>query len=123
MKFRPFALLAFVATVGLVACSDDPTDEGAGEPFAIVTERSETHIAVGGQRAITAWAIDVNNRRIPGALEATVAGPAVTLDSVVYVAPLAETRVFARGAAESAAGTDITLTGHDLTTTIKVIVE
>ena len=122
MKFRPFALLAFVATVGLVACDDDPTSENAGNPFAIVTDRSETHLSVNGQRSITAYAIDENNRRIPGILSAVPAGPAVTLDSVVYIAPLAETRVFARGASATA-GTDITISGHNLTTTVNVIVE
>ena len=121
MKFRPFALLAFVATVGLVACADEIT--GNGEPFAIVTDRSELTLAEGNQQAIRAYVIDQNNRRIPGALTALPAGPAGTLDSVVYIAPLAETRVFARGAAPSAAGTDITIQGHSLTTTVKVIVE
>ena len=122
MKFRPFALLAFVATVGLVACSDDPTETNNGEPFAIVTTRSETHLAQNAQVAITAYVIDENNRRIPGALTASSAGPAVTVDSAVYIPELAQTLVWTTARADSAAGTDVTISGHNLTTTVKVIV-
>jgi hypothetical protein len=122
MKFTRFALLAVMALVGTVACSDDPTDVGSGEPFAIVTNRSTTTVARNTQFTITAYTIDQNNRRIPGALAASSAGPAVTLDSVVYVQELSETRVFARGVAASANGTDIQFSGQGLTATTKVIV-
>jgi hypothetical protein len=123
MKFTRFALLAFVATVGTVACSDDPTEANAGEPFAIVTDVATKTIARNTQFAIRAYTIDQNNRRVPGVLSAQPAGPAVSIDSTVYVQELSETRVFARGTAASAAGTDITITGHGLTYTSKVIVQ
>jgi hypothetical protein len=123
MKFTRFALLAFVATIGLVACSEDPTETNQGEPFAIVTDRSQATVARNVQFTITAYTIDQNNRRVPGALTATAAGPAVSFDSVVYVQELSETRVFARGTAASAAGTDITITGNGLTATSKIIVQ
>lgn len=123
MKFRPFALLAFVAATGLIACSEDPTEAGDGQPLAIITNRSETTLARNAQFTIVAYTIDQNNRRIPGQLSATPAGSAVAVDSVRYVPELIETRVFIRGVSASSAGTDVTITGHNLTATTKVIVQ
>ena len=121
MKLTRFAVLAVVALVGAVACEEDIT--GGGEAFAIVTNRSQQTVARNTQFSITAYTIDSNNRRIPGALTAAAAGPALSLDSVVYIQELSETRIFARGTAVSAApGTDITISGHNLTATSKVIV-
>ena len=124
MKFRLYSLLALVATAGLVACSDDPTDEGRGEPFAIVTDRTQIHVARNVSTAITAYTIDRNNRRIPGALTASVAGSAVALDSTKYVAELSETRFFVRGTAAAPNGVDLMITGPaGLTKTTHIIVQ
>lgn len=123
MKLTRFALLAFVATVGMAACSDDPTETNQGEPFAIVTDVAQATVARNTQFSIRAYTIDQNNRRVPGALTAAPAGPAVSIDSVKYVQELSETRVFARGTQASAAGTDITISGHGLTYTSKIIVQ
>ena len=123
MKFRLLSLLALVATAGLVACSDDPTDEGRGEPFAIVTDRTETTVARNTNFSLTAFTIDQNNRRIPGALAATAASGAITIDSTKYVQELSETRFFMRGTQAAATGVDITITGHSLTKTATVIVQ
>jgi hypothetical protein len=115
--------LAALAAIALTACDSDPTNDGAGDPFAIVTNRSQTTVARDVQFTLTAYTIDRNNRRIPGALTATSAGPAVSLDSVVYVQELSETRVFARGVAASAQGTDIHFAGQaGLSATTRVIV-
>lgn len=123
MKFTRFALLAVVALVGTVACEKDITSEDRGEPFAIVTNRSQQTVTRDLPFSITAYTIDQNNRRIPGALSAASAGPALSVDSVVYIQELSETRVFARGTAVSAAGTDITITGPSgLTATTKIII-
>lgn len=122
MKFKPFALLAFVATVGLVACDEDPTDEGRAEPFAIVANRSQATVARNAPLTITAYTIDANNRRVAGELTASPAGSQVVIDSIRYISELTETRIFVRGVAASAAGTDVTITGHGLSTTTKVIV-
>ena len=123
MKFRLLSLLALVATLGAVACSDDPTDEGRGEPFAIVTDRTQITVPRNTSTAITAYTIDRNNRRIPGALTATPAG-GIVLDSTKYVQELSETRFFVRGTAALPNGADLTITGPaGLTKTAHVIVQ
>jgi hypothetical protein len=121
MKFRLFSLLALVAALGAVACSDDPTDAGAGEPFAIVTDRTLVTIPRNTSTAITAYTIDQNNRRIPGALTAQPAA-GIVLDSTNYVQELSETRFFVSGSAASP-GADLTITGNGLTKTTTVIVQ
>jgi ABC-type glycerol-3-phosphate transport system substrate-binding protein len=121
MKFRLFAMVALVAAMGTVACSDDPASVGAGDPELIVTTRSQTSVARNTPFTVTAFTIDASNRRVPGVLEANAAGPAVAIDSVRYVPELSETRVFARGTAATT-GTDITFRGHGLTATTTVIV-
>ncbi len=121
MKFRPYVLLALVATAGLVAaCGEDIA--GAGEPFEIVTDRSQAVVTEGVSFAITAFTIDQNNRRVPGALSASVAAGSVALDSTVYVQELTETRFFLRGTGPTD-GTDVTITGHNLTKTAVILVE
>ena len=122
MKFRLYSLLALVATAGLVACSDDPTDEGRGDPFAIVTDRTQLIATEGVSTSITAYTIDRNNRRIPGALTGQLAGGPVSLDSTVYVQELSETRFFMTGT-DATDGVDLTITGHNLTKTAHIIVE
>jgi hypothetical protein len=121
MKFRPFALLACL-TLALAACSEDPTAEGSGEPEAIVTDFSERHVALNSRATIVAYTIDQNFARIPGRLDASPAGPAVAVDSVTYNADLQETTIFIRAASASAAGTDLTVTGHGLTKTVKIVI-
>ena len=123
MKFRLFSLLALVAALGAVACSDDPTEANSGEPFAIVTDRTQITVARNTSTAITAYTIDQNNRRIPGALTATVTAP-VSLDSTKYVPELTETRFFVRGTAAAPNGVDMTISGPSgLTKTAHVIVQ
>ena len=123
MKFRLFSLLALVAALGAVACSDDPTEANSGEPFAIVTDRTQITVARNTSTAITAYTIDQNNRRIPGALTATVTAP-VSLDSTKYVPELTETRFFVRGTAAAPNGVDMTISGPSgLTKTTHVIVQ
>src|SRR5688572_19168475 len=121
MKLTRFAVLAVIALVGAVACEKDIS--GVGEPFAIVANRSQVTLTQNGQFTITAYTIDRNNRRIQGELTATAAGPAIAFDSVRYIQELSETRIFTRGVSASAAGTDITIAGHGLTATTKVIVQ
>lgn len=119
MKFRPFALLAFAVAVGAVACSEEIA--GLGEPFAIVADRSTITAARNVGFSVSAYTVDPNNRRIPGALAGTIAG--VTLDSTVYVQELSETRFFMKGtAAVAAPGADLVITGHGLTDTTHVII-
>jgi hypothetical protein len=121
MKFKPFALLACL-TLALAACADDPTNEGSGEAEAIVVSHSQRTIALNSRATITAYAIDRNFARIPGQLTATSAGPAVVVDSVKYDANVQETQIFIRAAQASSAGTDLTISGHNLTKTVKVII-
>ena len=123
MKLKPFALLASLTTVlVLSACEKDVTDAGSGEAEAIVTSHSERHIAINTRATITAYAIDGNFTRIPGQLTAASAGPAVVVDSVRYDPNIQETQIFIRGASASAAGTDLTVSGHGLTKTVKIVI-
>jgi hypothetical protein len=122
MKLRPFALLACALVVGLSACREDPTQASTGVPETIVSNRSETHQAVGATFTVTAYVIDKNLQRIPGALTATSAGAAVRVDSAVYDPILTETRVYMKANSASAAGTNVTLAGHGLTKDVKVII-
>jgi len=123
MKFRPYAMLtALVALVGLAACSNDPTAANTGTPEAIVTNRSTTTQTMGTKFTIVAYAIDKNVQRMTGKLDAVSAGSAVTIDSVVYVHEVLETRVFLNLAAKSATGTVVTISGHGLTKDVKIIV-
>ena len=122
MKLRPFALLACTLVVGLSACQEDPVQAGVGVPETIVSNRSETHQTVGATFTVTAYTIDKNLQRIPGALTATSAGPAITVDSAIYDPILTETRVYMKANAVSATGTNVTLTGHNLSKDVKVII-
>lgn len=120
MKFRPFALLAFAAALGVTACSEDI--QGLGEPFAIVADRSTITAAPGVGFSVSAYTVDLNNRRIPGQLTGTITG--VTMDSTIYVQELSETRFFMKGTAEVAApGAELVITGHGLTDTTFVIID
>ena len=122
MKLRPFALLACLTTfVALGACEEDITAEG-GTAEAIVTDYSERHVALNAKATIVAYTIDSNFARIPGQLAAASAGPAVVVDSVRYDPQVQETQIFIRAASASAAGTDLTVTGHGLTKTVKIII-
>lgn len=121
MKLKSFALLACL-TVALGACEKDLTDEDSGTPEAIVTDFSERHIAVNTRATIVAYTIDGNFTRIPGVLTATSAGPAVVVDSVRYDPQIQETQIFIRGASASSAGTDLTVSGHGLTKTVKIVI-
>lgn len=117
MRLRAFALLACVAVVGMAACSEDPTESGNLEPSAIVTNLSTTTRTVGTDFSITAYTIDKNNARIPGALTAT--GSGIVVDSTPYFPELQETRVFAHATAISTSAT-ITITGGNLSKTVSV---
>lgn len=117
MRLRAFALLACVAVVGMAACSEDPTEAGNLEPSAIVTNLSTTTRTVGTDFSITAYTIDKNNARIPGAL--TASGSGITVDSTPYFPELQETRVFAHATAISTDAT-ITITGGNLSKTVSV---
>jgi hypothetical protein len=106
----------------LSACREDPTEANVGAPEAIISNRSETHQAVGATFTITAYTVDGNLQRIPGALTATAAAGAVTVDSAVYDPILTETDFYLRanGASE---GATVTLQGHGLTKDVTVVVE
>lgn len=123
MKFRTYALVAGALTViGLAACSQDPTGSGSGEPEAIVTNRSEINQTKNASFSVTAYAIDKNDQRMAGKLEAVSNGAAIVVDSVPYVPELLETRVFMKAVGSTASGTTVTISGHGLTKDVKVIV-
>ena len=122
MKLIPSALLTCLSVIALAACSSDITAEGSGTPQAIVASRSILATTRGTQAQITAYAVDQNNQRMAGKLDAISAGPAVTIDSVVYVPELLETRVYLKPVSVSSAGVSVTLSGHGLTKDVKITV-
>lgn len=112
----------FAMMTMLVACSSDVTSAGSGVAEAIVTSRTLSTQTQGTKFTVTAYAVDQNLQRMPGILVATSAGPAVAVDSTVYVHELLETRVFASAAQKTATGTVITVTGHGLTKDVLVMI-
>lgn len=123
MKFRPTALFACaILATTLAACTKDPTSSGSGVAETIVLNRSTTNRSVGEKFSIIAYSVDKNIQRMAGKLDATSAGPAIVIDSVIYLPELLETRVFLNAAAKSASGTFITVSGHGLSADVKVVV-
>ena len=121
MKFRSYAMLAIVTTMGLVACTKDPTDAGSGQPVAIETTRSLVSATKGTAFTVTAFTIDQNAQRMAGALTANSASSVVVVDSAVYVHDLLQTVFYLHGtAATPAAGGVVTVSGHSLTKDITV---
>lgn len=124
MKLKHFAMIALLAgTAGLAACDEDPTSSGVGEPEAIVTTLSQTSRARNTPFTITAYAVDKNLHRIPGALSVTPS-PGVTVDSTKYIPELSETRLYLRtgGTAAPAPGVTVKVQGHSLEKDIQVII-
>jgi hypothetical protein len=103
----------------MAACSEDPTESGNLEPSAIVTDLSTTTRTVGTQFSITAYTIDKNNARIPGALTAA-SSAGLVVDSTVYFPELQETRVFVHATAIDSTSAAITITGGNLSKTVRV---
>lgn len=122
MRFRPFALLAALTIVATTACSEDPTEPGNQEPLAIVTNFSQVVRAPGTKFTITAYAIDKNNARLTGRLDATASGGAIAIDSMPYFPELQETRLFVH-AISATDGATVTVSGHGLTKDVIVVVE
>lgn len=125
MKLKLYAMIAcLVATAGVAACDEDPTSEGVGEPEAIVTTLSQTTRARNTAFTITAFAVDKNLHRIPGALTVTPADANVIVDSTRYVPELSETRLYLKTGATAvpAPGATVTVTGQGLTKDLKVII-
>ena len=125
MKLKLYAMIAcLVASAGVAACDEDPTEAGTGEPEAIVTTLSATTRARNTAFTITAYAVDKNLHRIPGALTATPASAAVVVDSTRYVPELSATRIYQKTGATPtpAPAATVTITGQGLSKDLKVII-
>src|SRR5262245_53435435 len=89
MKIGKFArLLVLVAPLALTAaaCSSDPTSEGAGDAFAIVTNKSTTTLTVGTQFTVVAQVVDRAGTPLPEQITVTSVNTAsVANDSTRYV--------------------------------------
>lgn len=115
-------LLSLVAALAVInsACSEDPTDEGRGDAFAIVTNRSSTEQGVGSEFTVTATVVDRLGTPLPIAVAATSSVPtSVTVDSTVFVPELQETRFYLRSLEVNAA-VPVVLTAAALTDTVEV---
>ena len=127
MRLGKFArLLTLVAPIAvlLAGCSKDPTDEGSGDPFALVTDYVSTTRAAGTSFVLGVKVIDRHNSPLQEEVTVTTADAAtVAVDSVRFRTELAETRAFLRAIkASAAAGVTLTVTGGGLTQEVKVIV-
>jgi hypothetical protein len=126
MKIGKFArLLVLVAPLALTlaACSDDPTSEGVGDAFAIVTNKSATTAAVGDKFTVVAQVIDRAGTPLPIQVTVTAGNAAaVTNDSTRFVPELQETRIYAR-AVKAVASAPLILTAGALSDTVKVTVQ
>ena len=115
-------LLSVVAAsaVALTACSDDPTDEGAGDAFAIVTNKSITTLGAGQTFTVTAQVVDRAGTPLPIQVAVTSAkADVVANDSTRYVTELQETRIYGR-ALKVDASAALVLTAGAITDTVEV---
>jgi hypothetical protein len=115
-------LLSLVAAtaVAFTACSDDPTDEGAGDAFAIVTNKSITTLAAGASFTVTAQVVDRAGTPLPIQVQVSSAkADVVANDSTRYVAELQETRIYGRTLKVDASA-PLILTAGALTDTVEV---
>ncbi len=122
MKLGKFVrLLPLAAPVILLAsCSDDPTDEGSGEAFAIISSVSSTTRAVGAAFTVTAQVIDRAGTPLPQQVNATSAKTdVVALDSSRYVIELQQTTLYLRTLKVDASA-PIVLNASSLTDTVEV---
>jgi hypothetical protein len=115
-------LLSLVAAtaVAFTACSDDPTDEGAGDAFAIVTNKSITTLGANESFTVTAQVVDRAGTPLP--IQVTVSSAktdVVANDSTRYVAELQETRIYGRTLKVDASA-PLILTAGALTDTVEV---
>jgi hypothetical protein len=117
-------LLMVAAPVMLIAaCSDDPTSEGSGDAFAIVTNVSEGVRSLNTGFTLTGAVVDRQGTRLPTELSVTsVNTGSVAIDSTRFVLELQETRVYARAIGASA-GAPIVFSAASLADTVTIIVQ
>jgi hypothetical protein len=109
-----------LATLALVACSDDPTDEGSGDAFAIVSDVSTAVRPVGASFTVTAKVVDRLGTPLPIQVTAATTKPdVVALDSSTYVPELQESRFYLRSLKVDA-GAPLVLTASTLSDTVNV---
>jgi hypothetical protein len=109
-----------LATLALVACSDDPTDEGSGDAFAIVSDVSTAVRPVGASFTVTAKVVDRLGTPLPIRVTAATTKPdVVALDSSTYVPELQESRFYLRSL-KVEASTPLVLTAQTLSDTVDV---
>jgi len=88
------SLTPLVAVAALAACDDSPTSEGAGDAFAIVSNRATTRQVVGVQFQVAAQTVDRGNTPLPSAIEVTPSGASLRIDSVRFLSELQESRIY-----------------------------
>lgn len=126
MRFRRFSRMApslgvlALAALG-AACEEDPTEAGSGDPATIVVSRSVTNQLVPVPFTLTAQVLDRRFTRLPTAIDAASAKPAVVrVDSTNFFLELRETRVFLTPLAADTS-TIITFSASGLSATTKVV--
>ena len=119
-KYVRLLSLVAASAVAFTACSDDPTDEGAGDAFAIVTNKSITTLAAGASFTVTAQVVDRAGTPLPIEVAVSSAKTDVVVnDSNRYVAELQETRIYGRTLKVDASA-PLILTAGALTDTVEV---
>jgi hypothetical protein len=122
MKLGNFVRLLSLAApvVLLAACSDDPTNQGSGDAFAIVSNRASTIQGVGSAFTVTARVVDRAGTSLPVQVTATSSKvDVVAVDSFRYAPELQETRFYLRTLKVDASA-PVVLTAASLTDTVEV---
>jgi hypothetical protein len=116
---RLLPLVAWSALT-LTACNDDPTSEGAGDAFAIITNKSITTVAANEAVTVTAQVVDRAGTPLPMEVQVTsLKTDVVATDSQRFVPELQETRIYAHTLKVDASA-PLVLTAGGLTDTVEV---
>lgn len=128
MNVRMFVRALFGGTVAALplllalACSEDPTEAGTGEPAALVLSRQATFQSVGALFNITVRVTDSRGTRLSIPISAaSMDDGIIAVDSTVTVPELTETRVFLKSLVFDTLGTDVVVSAGSLADTLTVI--
>lgn len=114
--------VAALPLVLALACSEDPTEAGTGEPAALVLSRQTTFQSVAASFNVSVRVTDDKGTRLDVPISAVSGNEdIIKVDSTVFVRELTETRVFLRSVDFDPIGTDVVFTAASLEATLTVI--
>ena len=120
MRFAKLLWLAAPLIV-LSGCSGDPTDDGSGDAFAIITQFNDGLRAVNEAFTITASVIDRGGTPLAIELQVNSGKPdVVVLDSTRFRAETQQTTVYAKALKVDAAGSPLVFSAAGVADTVIV---